>query len=158
MDDEKIIWPVRSEPSNSPVFVHNEIDVEASPEKVWFWLTNLTSWPDWYFNSSNIQILNQQSDRLLAGTKFKWKTFGFKVESEIQEYVPNTRLAWDAKAMGIFAYHAWLIIPTATGCKVITEETQHGLICRLGKIFMPNKMFRYHTIWLEKLKEKAEKS
>jgi len=65
-------------------------------------------------------------------------------------------LAWDAKGIGILAYHAWLIIPTASGCTVLTEETQYGFLCRLGKLFMPNRMHQYHQLWLEGLKRKAE--
>ena len=74
----------------------------------------------------------------------------------MKEFTPSQRLAWDAKGIGILAYHAWLIIPTKKGCKVLTEETQHGWVCRLGKLFFPNRMYRYHQIWLGGLKAQAE--
>jgi len=156
MNIEKIIYPTKFEPSNSPIFVRNEIEINSSPEKVWFWITNATTWSEWYFNASKVKILNQNSTQLLAATKFTWKTFGANVHSEVKEFVPFQRLAWDGKGIGLSVYHAWLIIPTPNGCKVVTEETQHGLLCRLGKFFMPKRMYNYHQIWLEGLKKKAE--
>src|SRR5450432_3388332 len=119
MNNEKIIWPLKFAPSYCPVFVHNEIHINTSPEKIWYWLINAPTWHEWYPNASKIQLPNQHNNYLLAGTKFEWKTFGVSLESEVLEFVPYQRLAWSAKGKGISAWHAWLIIPTKTGCKVI---------------------------------------
>ncbi|MBL0358572.1 MAG: SRPBCC domain-containing protein [Chitinophagaceae bacterium] len=156
--NSKITWPAPFHPSISPVFVSNTIDINASPEKVWYWLTNATTWQEWYCNASKVKLMNQQGGSLQAGTIFRWRTFGANLRSEVKEFIPNERLAWDAKGIGILAYHAWLIIPTATGCTVLTEETQYGILCRLGKLFMPYRMYKYHQLWLEGLKRKAEES
>ena len=59
------------------------------------------------------------------------------------------------RSPGVDAYHAWLLVPEATGTRVITEETQHGFLARLQKLFMPWHMKRGHQLWLEKLSEKA---
>jgi uncharacterized protein YndB with AHSA1/START domain len=158
MNNNKITWPATFEPSCSPVLVSNTIDINASPEKVWFWLTSATTWQEWYFNASKVKLINQQGNQLLAGSKFNWRTFGVTLQSEVKEFVPYQRLAWDAKGIGISACHAWLIIPTATGCTVLTEETQHGWLCRLGKLLLPGRMYKYHQVWLEGLKRKAEEN
>lgn len=50
---------------------------------------------------------------------------------------------------------AWLIEPRPDGCRVLTEETQYGWARRLGGLFMPSRMHRWHQVWLEKLSEKA---
>lgn len=154
--NNKIIWPSQFDPAVAPVFVSNSIDINASPEKVWYWLTNAATWHQWYCNASPVQFISQQTNYLQATTTFKWKTFGASLQSQVKEFAPNQRLAWDAKGFGILAYHAWLIIPAANGCTVLTEETQHGIVCRLGKFFMPNRMHKYHQLWLEGLKRKAE--
>ena len=156
INSSKINYPAEYDPSNCPVFVRNEIEINASPERVWFWLTNATTWSDWYFNASKMEILDQADNHLLANTKFNWKTFGFSLQSQVKEFVPFERLAWDAKGTGIVAYHAWLIVPTENGCKVITEETQQGWLGRLGKLVLPNRMYDFHQIWLEGLKAKSE--
>lgn len=48
-------------------------------------------------------------------------------------------------------------IPTETGCKVNTDESQTGKLVKLQKIFIPNKLRKQHDKWLRVLKEEAEK-
>lgn len=62
---------------------------------------------------------------------------------------------WDAHAFGLDVYHAWVLQPSNKGCHVLTEETQHGFIARLGGLFMPNRMYKYHQLWLEGLECQA---
>ena len=65
------------------------------------------------------------------------------------------RIAWDARGLGVLAYHAWLIWPTAEGCHVLTEESQHGWAARLGNLVRPTRMSHYHQLWLERLRNCA---
>ena len=112
-------------------------------------------WPHWYSNSSNVKILAGTGSCLQKGTIFRWKTFGVTLTSTVKDYVPNERIAWDAQAFGVDAYHAWVIQPFAEGCHVLTEETQHGCIARLGNLLMPDRMHKFHQIWLEGLAKQA---
>lgn len=153
MKNDQIIFPARFTPASSPVFVHNEIEINADAKIIWYWLTKAGIWPEWYFNAANVELPDEHLEK---DTIFRWKTFGNTLQSKVEEFVPYERLAWQAKGPGIKAYHAWLIIPTQKGCKVITEETQHGWMCRLGKILFPQRMYNYHQKWLEGLKLKAE--
>jgi uncharacterized protein YndB with AHSA1/START domain len=144
-------WPSEFDPARSPVFVSNELSIAAAPETVWAWLLRAESWPSWYPNSRNVRILEGPRPELARGSRFRWWTFGVRIESVVREFEPCERLAWDARAPGIRAYHAWLLTRTATGCHVLTEETQHGRVARLGKLFTPNRMHRGHKLWLERL-------
>jgi len=92
---------------------------------------------------------------LAPGVEFHWKTNGVSLRSKVLEFVPCERLAWDARAPGVEAYHAWLIEPRPQGCWVLTEETQNGWLTRLGALLMPNKMHRVHQMWLERLQAMA---
>ena len=150
-----IIYPEEFKPENSAVFVRNEIDINAAPEIIWAWLVNALRWSDWYINARNIEIKDGQTE-LAEKTRFRWTTFSATIDSEIKEFAPFSRIAWDAHAAGIHAYHAWLITETENGCHVRTEETQNGLLARLGSFLMPNRMSKYHQIWLEALKNNAE--
>ena len=150
-----IAWPARFAPANSPIHVRNELAIAAAPERVWSWLIRAQNWPRWYANASNVRFLDGAPPDLSAGTRFRWRTFGVGIESTVREWAPPARLAWDAHGIGVEAYHAWLITPTADGCHVLTEETQHGVIARLGALLMPRRMWRYHQIWLESLRERA---
>jgi hypothetical protein len=81
---------------------------------------------------------------------------GLNFESTIEEFVPSSRLSWESRKKSIRGYHAWLIIPTADGCKVITDESQNGWLTFFEKIFQPKKLHKLHDIWLAELKKQAE--
>jgi uncharacterized protein YndB with AHSA1/START domain len=151
----EVRWPDHYEPRRCPVHVRNELDMAASQECVWAWLTRPILWPAWYVNSANVEILEGLGPDLKEGTRFRWNTFGITIESTVLECVPDDRIAWEAHAFGIDVYHAWVLRPSAKGCRVLTEETQHGWLARLGNLFMPNRMYKYHQLWLEALESKA---
>ena len=47
-------------------------------------------------------------------------------------------------------------MPTDTGVRVVTEESQHGFLATLQDIFQPNKLRKLHDVWLAELKKLAE--
>lgn len=123
----------------------------APTDRVWAWLIRASLWPTWYGNSARVQFLNAAGPDLTERTRFRWKTFGVTLVSTVLEYVPEERIAWDARTFGLDAYHAWVLQPHDDGCLVRTEETQHGVLARLGKLFLPDRMHTVHQIWLEAL-------
>lgn len=145
-----IQWPKKYRPERTKVHVHNEMDMDVPPERVWAWLIRAKLWPTWYKNSGNVIIEGGASD-LAPGTKFRWKTFGVNLESQVQEYEPFQRLAWNAKSFGIDAFHIWLIENTSVGCHVVTEENQNGWIASLSNKLRPQNMSKGHQMWLEQL-------
>jgi hypothetical protein len=156
MSSQSIVeWPDHYKPQNCPIHVRNELDMAAPQDRVLAWLVHAPLWPTWYVNCANLKIIEGLGQELRIGTRFRWKTFGVTITSRVLEYVPNERIAWDAHAFGIDAYHAWVLRPTTKGCHVLTEETQHGWLARLGKMLMPNRMYKFHQIWLEGLESKA---
>jgi len=149
-----IEWPEKYRPEKTAVHVHNELEMPAPPEAVWAWLVRADLWPTWYSNSKDVKI--EGGRELQAGSVFHWKTFGVSLDSRVEEFVQNERLAWSARAMGINAYHAWLIERSPSGCHVITEENQNGWVARLNASLRPDQTSRYHQFWLEMLREKAK--
>jgi len=131
------------------------MEIEAPIEVIWAWLIRAKLWPTWYRNSSNVRIHQRPGPDLAAGTYFRWKTFGVTLESKVEEFVPLERIAWCAHACGIDAYHAWVLRETPQGCHVLTEETQHGVLARLQKLFLPHRMYRGHEKWLQRLAAQA---
>lgn len=150
-----IIWPAGYSPAESPVHVVNSIDIAAPPSAVWTHLVRAAEWPVWYANASKVAITGDDRD-LSAGARFRWRTFGVGLETDVLEWVENERIAWLATSFGIKAYHAWLIAPIDGGCRVITEETQHGFVARAGSILFPRRMYDWHQKWLEGLKARSE--
>ncbi len=150
----RILWPSEFAPAATPVYVRNELVIPAARSAVWPWLVRATRWPAWYPNSANVKLPAATID-LGPGMKFSWKTFGVSLVSEVREWVPQERLAWDARGLGVVAYHAWLLEDAAGGCRVLTEETQHGWACRLSARVFPHRMSQQHQIWLEQLGSQA---
>jgi hypothetical protein len=145
---DTIIWPAEFEPKRAPVYVTNQIESSATAHAAWAWLVRAAQWPAWYPNSRRVLLPDGASD-LTAGMTFRWRTFGVRLVSHVEEFVPNTRIAWTARGIGVWAYHAWLITPRASGCLIVTEETQYGFVAQLGDALMPDRMRRGHQLWLE---------
>lgn len=153
--DWHIRWPEEFKPENAPVHVRNELEMKATAANVWSWLIHAARWPEWYPNAKRIRPQNQEGGALQKGTVFRWSTFGVRIVSEVVEFVPGERIAWTGKAMGLWVYHAWVIQETPEGCRVLTEETQHGWVCKLGAAIFPKRMYKFHQIWLENMEQKA---
>lgn len=88
-------------------------------------------------------------------------TVGYLMHLVVTEFEPGRRLAWktvvDGDDTGSSAYHGWVITPTATGCHVLTEETQQGpwFLEVLGHQH-PGGLYSYHQQWVEELARAAE--
>ena len=155
MSRSAIHWPDRYSPGNSPIHVVNELVMAAPAEMVWKVLIRAAEWPDYYANASKV-VIEGGGPELFAGARFTWKTFGVDLRTQVQEFEPNARIAWLATAPLLEAYHAWLIEPApGGGCRVVTEETQHGLTARAGRLIYPGRMEHWHQPWLEGLEARA---
>jgi hypothetical protein len=148
-------WPARYAPGSAPVHVRNALVMQADAGAVWAWLIRARLWPTWYPNAANVEFLQGAPPDLATVTRFRWRTFGVTLESTVREFVERERIAWDARGTGVDAYHAWVIRRTTAGCHVLTEETQHGWLARVGSIVTPQRMHKYHQLWLERLRDNA---
>jgi uncharacterized protein YndB with AHSA1/START domain len=149
-----IRWPDRYRPSVAPIHVRNERAIPAPREIVWAWLVRAREWPEWYPNSASV-VLEEGGRDLGAGTRFRWRTFGAPLRSQVLEFEPPERLAWDARGPGVEAYHAWLLTPQGGGTHVLTEESQYGALARLARLLRPHRMEQGHDQWLRELARKA---
>lgn len=150
-----IRWPEKYAPERTAVHVHNELEMDVPQERVWAWLIRADIWPTWFSRASEVRIQGGEKG-LQAGSVFQWRTSGVNIQSKVEEFVPGERLSWSAHAMGIDAYHAWLVERTPSGCRVVTEENQNGWLARLSHAIRPNSMSRLHQAWLEGLLETAK--
>ena len=155
MNTPEIHWPDQYHPDRCAVHVVNRLEMDVTCEQAWHKLVRPLDWPNWYPNASNVELINTTTEALAKGNRFRWKTFGVTIECKVEECKPFERLAWSSESFGMKVYHAWLLQPTATGCIVLTEETQKGFIPRIAKILMPKRMHKFHQIWLENLNKVA---
>ncbi|WP_194777177.1 SRPBCC domain-containing protein [Pararhodonellum marinum] len=156
-ESENLIdWPAEFDPKASDFYVHNEIEINASPEIVWNLLVNAKDWMEWYDGIQNIQFEDSSQTALSPNAKVFWNSMGQSLNNEIVAFEPYRSLSWQFNEKKIQGMHAWVIFPTATGCKVITDESQTGSLAKLQKIFLPNKLRKQHDNWLYVLKQEAE--
>ena len=155
---DRIYWPPLYVPERATFFVHNEIEVAASPEAVWRELIRAEAWPEWYEGATDVRVVGSESGELAHGASIEWRTMGLGFTSVIHEFEPPYRLAWESRRADITGYHAWLIVPTEAGCRVITDESQFGLLAYAQIVFQPSKLRRLHDVWLAELKRRAEQA
>lgn len=150
-------WPDEFNPERTKWFVYNEIEINATPEKVWTILIDAKKWHRFYKGlESPVEYLDSNATTLRTGLPFKIHTMGLRLTPVIKEFIPNERMAWEVRRSNLTAYHAWVIIPTEKGCKLITPESQNGFLTLLQKMFQPNKLLNLHEHWLEQIKARAE--
>lgn len=136
----------------APVVQVKEIQINATPEKVWQVLTDIQHWDQW---NKRIKHPNLQS-HAEVGSVFTWKTNGSKIKSKIHFFTPNRVLGWQGKAFGARAIHNWYLETTTMGTKVRVEESMEGWIVNLIKHKMNKKLTDDMQYWLEQLKIACE--
>jgi hypothetical protein len=154
-----VVWPAEFNPTKANWYVYNEIEINAKPEIVWAILIDAKKWHTFYSGAeSPVEFLDTTQTSLKNGMIFKLHTMGLHLLPEMKEFVPNERMAWEVRRGNLSAYHAWVIVPTAKGCRLITPEAQNGFLTHMQKIFLPNKLLKLHDSWLRLIKERAEDS
>jgi uncharacterized protein YndB with AHSA1/START domain len=126
----EVHWPAGYSPKTADIYSHNEVVIHASPSAVWRRLIAVEQWPTWCSTAQNVRIIT--SEKVLGPhSKFRWTTVGVPLECRVAKYVPNERLEYytdHTDNSGVHAYRAWLLIPVADGCKVISELVEFGPI------------------------------
>lgn len=148
-------WPDQYRPQVSPVYAYNELTSSAPADIVWAWLIRAPLWPTWYVNSRNVCIESSNKLDLALGSTFSWTTFNVPVRTTVVEFEPLKYLVWSGSQFGSSGYHSWTIKSQGTGCHIITEETQQGLIPSIFRIFLRRGLLHYHQLWLEGLDKMA---
>lgn len=163
-----IQWPQGYDPGETDNFVSNEVILQGlSLADVWTNLVTPDRWPGYYPNATEIHFYHGAGPELRQGTRFRFKTFVFIVESECTEYVvPSAgqpgRVAWHGwcgeGTSRLDVHHAWLIEELPGGrVRILTQETQIGQDARNMAVERPNPMLNAHQLWLDGLVKVSRK-
>ena len=144
-------WPDEARPEVSPVYSKREMQVAAPVADVFARLGHAERWPEWYSQCGTVRIVAGPSPALGIGTRFRWTVLGVPVETIVEECAPPHRLAWSGTGLGAAAYHSWDLEPTASGCRVITEETQRGPLPSLLRLVLRPLLSFTQERWLADL-------
>jgi uncharacterized protein YndB with AHSA1/START domain len=149
-----IHWPDGFTPEDADLFSHNELLINASCERVWRHIVEATKWPQWYPNSSDVEIRGEGGTVLKNNAVFRWTTFGLPLESQVEEFVPFSRIGWFGYAPGTAPsfYHTWYLKPERDGCRVVTDEVGKGETAVRLRETDEGAMHRGHDLWLATLK------
>ena len=170
-----IHWPKAVSLKLSEVFAHNQIEINAPCSTVWNHLVQVQLWPQWCPFSGKVKIRNG-SQILEKNTRFSWSGLDLPqhniavfqispqpLESEVTEYVPESRIAWASRGVLTIhgrlcvTYHTWLLNPLgAKKCRVIFEEVATGAAARYARGAYPEIVHLSHQRWLEQLKKISE--
>jgi len=138
---------------NAPVKQSNQIQIQASPEKVWAVLADINHWPKW-----NEKITKAKLEAMLdVGAKFRWKINGAVINSTLHTVKPNSAIGWSGTTFGGSAIHNWYLERNDGGTLVKVEESMEGWLIGLFKNKMNKALEKDMQYWLEVLKRESEK-
>jgi uncharacterized protein YndB with AHSA1/START domain len=125
--------------------------IDAPPERVWHVLTDIDAWPEWQSRVSRAQL----EGPLEPGSTFRFKA-GMSIVSTLRAVEPPYRVAWEGRALGIYARHRWTLERTDGGTRVETAESFEGVLVRLLRPVMQRSLKKALDRGLAELKEDTE--
>ena len=154
-DLETTGWPGDLLPGGAPVATRNALVVPIAPDVVWQALVRATDWPRFYANARDVRILD--GDELAVGVEFTWRTLGIPVRTRVTELEPQRSLTWRGHTWYGRGCHTWRIEPAGSGCRIVTEEVQRGLVPWMLGWWIRPQLLRWHQRWLEGLGRSAQR-
>ena len=131
-------WMLRSR--RAPVVVRNEIVIRASAERVWDLLTDVERWPFWYRACQWVQLESAGEQPIT----FRWKAHPVTLRSRVITSERPRAFTFVADGAGVHAERTFTLRPTSDGrgTLVISDETQVGLLPRLGRLYLGPRLRR----------------
>jgi uncharacterized protein YndB with AHSA1/START domain len=130
-----------------------EIEIQAPLDAVWKLQTDINSWAKWQPDISEAKL----DGSLETGTRFKWKSGGFTLNSILEEVILNKIIGWSGSGFGASAVHIWEFSSLENGnTHVRTSESMDGWLVKLLKGMMRKKLNESLDGWLNALKKASE--
>lgn len=130
-----------------------EIEINASPEKVWAILTDAPKYPEWDVQMIRLDGKIALGEKITANTKLSDRAFPVKVT----EFVPNSRMTWEGgMPLGLFTgVRVFLLEPKGNTLVFKLSEDYSGLLLGVFGKTLPdlNKVF---AEFAANLKKRAE--
>jgi uncharacterized protein YndB with AHSA1/START domain len=129
-----------------------EININASPTKVFGLLAGISHWPTWQPEIAKTAI---QGDAT-AGRQFVWSSKdGMDIHSTLQRVVPDQGICWTGRMLHIHAIHCWELKLLPDGHTVVkTRESMDGLF--ISRFYSSQELLDSDQLWLTRLKQAAE--
>lgn len=131
-------------------YVSENIEIDATVEKVYSIVSRICDWPDWQDNVTFTSINGSPE----VNKEFHWKAGGVQIRSRLHTVNPPSEFGWTGKMLWISAVHNWSLKETNGKCLVEVEESLEGFLSG----FMKKKLKDGMKENLKELKEAAESS
>lgn len=113
--------------STAPIVLRKEIEIAASPERVWDLLAGIDGWPSWNPGVASASL----GGELRPGVRFVWKAGGTRIASQLVKIDAPREIAWTGRALGLSVVHVYRIEANGGATTVRTEESVRGPLARL---------------------------
>jgi hypothetical protein len=124
---------------------------------VWRRLVAAADWPQWCPNIQDVKFLRGSNRLLDQNSRFAFETLGRRIHATVDEFIPYSRLGWFATNTEITVYQAWLLLPRADNCQVVTEIAANGPRAIAIRETEPQALHRNNELWLRALKRVSER-
>jgi short-subunit dehydrogenase len=126
--------------TRAPIEVSNEILIPASPERVWDLLSDVEGWPSWWRLCQWVKLEPNEPGSPLS---FRWKAHPLELRSTVIASERPHSFAITADALGIHAERRFTLrpAPNGFGTVVVSDETQVGVLPRLGWAYLQPRLF-----------------
>lgn len=136
----------------APAITRDTVFIDAPVEQVWRALTDMGGWPSRY---DFIKFVEPPMS-LQPGERFRWHTTKLRLTSTLLTVRPQQQLTWLGGKYGVLVYHDWTMQPQATGTRVVSSESQQGLLVRPMKRRFQRQLTDGSRRWLHQLKAYCE--
>lgn len=137
----------------APVQTQDTVIIDAPVEAVWQIMTDINGWPKHFDFIRKVQA----PVNLQQGTSFQWRTNRLKLTSTLLTVSPTDTLGWVGGRYGVTVHHYWYFQALANRrTRVISAESQRGLIIRLLKKQFHQSLQEGSQKWLRQLKYNCE--
>jgi uncharacterized protein YndB with AHSA1/START domain len=134
------------------VSAYAEIDIAASRREVWAILADVASWPTW--NPAIRQAA--RDDELEVGAKFRFSTEIGTLKCRVTAVDSPRSLSWKGRVLVLGERQTWRLEPTEAGTLVAVQAEMTGLVSRLLKRRLSERLQAVVDSVLQLLRLEAE--
>ncbi len=139
-----------------PPDIIRQVEIHATPDRVWTVLSDVERWPEWTASVSRVNLYTGRPIEVGSRAIVKQPRFP-AAQWLVTDVEPGRGFVWVSIGPGLTVTARHEIEPIADGCRVTLSLEYAGLIARLVLRFTRGISERYVALEAEGLKARAER-
>ena len=133
-----------------------EVEINASPDRVWAALVDVERWPDWMASYTSVERLSQGP--LTVGSAARVRQPGLSAATyTVTDLVPDEEFTWSSTTVGVRTTGRHVVQPRPDGrTALLLSIEQTGVLAGPVGLLLGPKIRRFLTIESEGLRAAAE--